>query len=41
MPQNKPVKAIIANVKIGNIEVEGIQFPDGSFAIAIPQIQKL
>ena len=41
MAKNKPVKAIVATVKIGDREVEGLQFPDGSYGIGIPQIQAL
>lgn len=41
MPQQKPVKAVVAIVKIGNRDIEGLRLPDDSFAVAIPQIQKL
>lgn len=41
MTQNKPVKAIVAIIKIGEREIEGLKFPDETYGIAIPQIQKL
>lgn len=34
-------KARVTTVQIGNLQVEGLMFPDGSFGIAIPQIQSL
>ena len=39
--KNKPQKAIVATIYIGNKEVEVLQLPDGSFAIAIAQIWRL
>ncbi len=38
---NTTKKAIVATIHIGNIEVEGLRLPDGSFAISIPQIWRL
>lgn len=35
------IKAQIATISIGNIEIEGLLLPDGSFAIAVPQIADL
>ena len=34
-------KAKITNVKIGNITIEGSMLPNGTFAVAVPQIVKL
>ena len=41
MNKAKLVRAKIAIVKIGNIEIEGLEFPDGTFGIGVPQIQEL
>ena len=35
------VKANIAFVKIGHLEIEGLLLDDGSFGVAVPQIAKL
>lgn len=34
-------KALVTTVSIGNLEIEGLMLPDGSFAIAISQIADL
>ena len=34
-------KAAVTPVKIGHIEVEGLMLPDGTFAIAVPQVARL
>jgi len=38
---NSSSKATVAQVKIGHIKIEGLMLPDGSFAIAVPQISSL
>jgi len=35
------VKAVITKVPIGNIVIDGVMYPDGTFGIAIPQIADL
>jgi len=35
------LKAKVATVKIGSLEVEGLLFEDGTFGIAIPQLERL
>ena len=34
-------KARVATVQLGNLETEGLMFPDGSFGIAVSQISRL
>lgn len=34
-------RAKITNVQIGNVSIEGIMLPDGTFAIAFPQVYEL
>ena len=34
-------RAELATVKIGSLEIEGLMLPDGSFAVAVPQIADL
>jgi hypothetical protein len=38
---NKPQKAVVAQVCIGQIEIEGLMLPDGSYGVAVPQIAQL
>jgi hypothetical protein len=38
---NNIVKAVVAKVQIGHIEIDGLMMPDGSFGIAVPQIAEL
>jgi len=38
---NSTSKATVAQVKIGHIEIEGLMLPDGSYAIAVPQVASL
>lgn len=33
--------ATIASVKFGSVEIEGLMFPDGSYGVAIPQLERL
>jgi hypothetical protein len=40
MTNNIP-KAEVTQVKIGNLEIEGLILPDGSFGVAVPQIANL
>lgn len=35
---NTTVKAVVAKVQIGHLTIDGLMMPDGSFAIAIPQV---
>ena len=35
------VKAIVATVKIGHCEIQGLMLPNGDFAIAVPQVAEL
>ena len=35
------ITAIVSPVKFGTIEIEGLMFPDGSYGVAIPQLEKL
>lgn len=37
----KTQKAIVSEVQIGTIAIEGLMLPDGSFAVAVPQIASL
>jgi len=37
----KPVKAIVAQVKIGSKEIEGLMLPDGTFAVSVSQVASL
>lgn len=41
MSQNKIQKAVVAQVVVGNLLVEGLMLPNGGFAIAVPQVIKL
>lgn len=41
MNNTTPRKAVVATVKLGNFSFEGLMLPDGSYAIAIPQLVKL
>lgn len=41
MPQEKPKKAVVAAVTYAGFEFPGLQLPDGSYAIAVPQIVDL
>ena len=34
-------KAVVTSVKIGHIQIEGLMLPDGTFAIAVPQVARL
>ena len=38
---NDTKKAIVATVSIGKLEIEGLLLPDGTYAIAAPQIARL
>ncbi len=38
MPQNKLKKAVVATVNYAGFEFPGLQLPDGSYAIAVPQV---
>lgn len=38
---NTTVKAVVATVKIGHHEVQGLMLPNGDFAIAVPQVADL
>lgn len=35
------LKAKVATVKIGSLEIEGLLFEDGTFGVAIPQLERL
>ena len=35
------ITANVAQIKFGTIEIEGLMFSDGSFGVAIPQLEKL
>jgi len=38
---NSTSNAVVAPVKIGLIEIQGLMLPDGSFAISVPQVASL
>jgi hypothetical protein len=38
---NTTIKAVVAKVQIGHLTIDGLMMPDGSFAIAAPQVANL